>query len=57
VLREALAGAGLGGVQAKARLTPDQGIVVDLTGPAAARDAAVELAGLYPIKPLWMDAP
>jgi fatty-acyl-CoA synthase len=53
VLREAITAAGLAGVQAKARLTPDQGLVVDLTGPAASRAAAIELTGLYPVKPLW----
>jgi fatty-acyl-CoA synthase len=53
VLREAIAAAGLAGVQAKARLTPDQGLVVDLTGPATSRAAAIELTGLYPVKPLW----
>jgi fatty-acyl-CoA synthase len=56
VLREAFAAAGLDGVSAQARLTPDQGLVVDLTGPAASRQAAIELAGLYPVKPLWAGA-
>jgi hypothetical protein len=57
VMREAFAAAGLDGVQAKARLTPHQGLVVDLTGRAASRQAATELAGLYPVKPLWVETP
>ena len=57
VLREAIAAAGLAGVQAKASLTPDQGVVVELKGPEAARRAAVELAGLFPVKPIWSGAP
>jgi fatty-acyl-CoA synthase len=55
VLREAFATAGLDAIRAKARQTPDQGLVVDLTGPAASRQAAIELAGLYPVKPLWVE--
>ncbi len=55
-LREALAGAGLGGVQARARLVPEQGTVVELSGPPAARVAAIELAGLYPVTPRWQEA-
>jgi fatty-acyl-CoA synthase len=53
VLREAFAAAGIDGIDAKARLTPDQGLVVDLSGPLASRQAAIELTGLYPVKPLW----
>ena len=55
VLRDAFAAAGLDAVRARARLTPDQGIVVDLIGPAASRQDAIELAGLYPVKPLWVE--
>ncbi|MFI5179561.1 MAG: hypothetical protein ACHQO8_13405, partial [Vicinamibacterales bacterium] len=55
VLRDAFAAAGLDAVGVKARLTPDQGLVVDLTGPAASRQDAIELAGLYPVKPLWVE--
>ena len=56
VLSEALRAAGLEGVRAKARLSPEQGTVVDLTGPASARTAAIELAGLYPVTPHWVEA-
>jgi hypothetical protein len=38
-----------------ARLTPDRGVVVDLSGPSTARDAAIELAGLYPVEPHWVE--
>jgi fatty-acyl-CoA synthase len=55
VLREALSAAGIEDVQAMARLTPDRGVVVDLSGPSTARDAALELAGLYPVEPQWVE--
>jgi fatty-acyl-CoA synthase len=56
VLGEALQAAGLAAVRAKARLSPEQGMVVDLTGPTSARTAAIELAGLYPVTPNWVEA-
>ncbi|HTT12192.1 MAG TPA: acyl-CoA synthetase [Burkholderiaceae bacterium] len=55
VLREALFDSGLGHVRARARLCPEQGTVVDLTGPAEARSAAIALAGLYPVTPHWQE--
>jgi fatty-acyl-CoA synthase len=54
-LGEALRVAGLEQVRAQARLSPEHGTVVDLTGPANARTAALELAGLYPVTPNWID--
>jgi fatty-acyl-CoA synthase len=56
VLREALSAAGLGHVRAKARLCPERGTVVDLTGPAEARGAAIALAGSYAVTPHWQEA-
>jgi fatty-acyl-CoA synthase len=56
VLNEALQAAGLTQVRAKARLSPEHGIVVDLAGPASARVAALELAELYPVKANWAEA-
>jgi fatty-acyl-CoA synthase len=55
VMRDAFQVARLEGVRAKARLSPE-GTVVDLSGPASARTAAVELAGLYPVTPNWVEA-
>ncbi len=54
-LGEALRTASLDGVIAKARLSPEQGTVVDLTGPATLQTAAIELTGLYPVTPNWVE--
>jgi fatty-acyl-CoA synthase len=56
VLHEALAKAGLHAVRAKARHCPQQGLVVDLSGPVDVRDDALELAGLYPVARNWLEA-
>jgi hypothetical protein len=56
VLNEALQAGGLAQVRAKARLSPEHGIVVDLAGPASAREAALELVELYPVKANWAEA-
>ncbi len=56
VMLDALAVAGLDGVRATARLCPQQGTVVDLSGPSALRAPAIELAGLYPVTPIWQEA-
>jgi fatty-acyl-CoA synthase len=56
VLRAALFEAGIAHVRAKARLCPERGTVVDLSGPADARDTAVVLAGLYDVTPHWEEA-
>ena len=53
VLREALGAEGLADVAAAARLSPELGVVVHLSGPAPCRERALALAGLYPVKPEW----
>lgn len=53
VLREALDGAGLQGVVVTPRISPEEGIVVDLSGPAPDQSAALKLAGTYPVKARW----
>jgi fatty-acyl-CoA synthase len=53
VLNEALDLEGLRGVRAQTRLSPEAGTVVDLRGPAGQRDAAMALAGQYPVTPEW----
>jgi fatty-acyl-CoA synthase len=55
VFVDALHAVGLDGVSAKSRLSPEHGMVVDLSGPASARTAAMELAGLYPVTPSWVE--
>jgi len=56
VLNQALAEQGLTEVHATARLCAEQGIVVDLQGPAILRERALALTGLYPVSPEWKGA-
>jgi len=56
VLNQALAEQGLTEVHATARLCAEQGIVVDLQGPAILRKRAMALGGLFPVSPEWKEA-
>jgi fatty-acyl-CoA synthase len=56
VLNQALAEHGLTEVRATARLCAEQGIIVELQGPAILRERALALAGLYPVSPAWIGA-
>ena len=55
VLNQALAEHGLTEVHATARLCAEQGIIVDLQGPAILRERALALGGLYPISLAWRE--
>ena len=56
VLNQALAEHGLTEVHATARLCAEQGIIVELQGPAILRERALALTGLYPVRPAWIGA-
>jgi fatty-acyl-CoA synthase len=56
-LNEALACEGLSAVRARGRLSPELGTVLGLRGPGDLRDAALALAGQYPVTPEWQGDP
>lgn len=56
VLREALQQAGLNGIHVHARQSPEQGLVVDISGEKGLQEQALALVGAYPVKPYWQDA-
>jgi fatty-acyl-CoA synthase len=57
VLNQALGAEALSAVRATARLSAEFGIVVELQGPASLREAAMALAGEFPITPVWPGSP
>lgn len=54
VLRSSLTMEGFGDVRVSPRLCPERGMIVELEGPNAARDAALAIAGRYPIASVWL---